>query len=76
MQSLIQEKQDDSSLSFILVAVMTGLFLTNVVSGIGRYIGLTSPMITLAAKVIILCSIVRCAFIFLNRLNATMAVAT
>lgn len=76
MQSLIEEKRDDSALSFILVAVMTGLYLTNVVSGIGRYIGLTSPMITLAAKAIILLSIVRCALIFLYRINAAMAVTT
>lgn len=76
MQSLIEEKRDDSALSFILVAVMTGLYLTNVVSGIGRYIGLTSPMITLAAKVIILCAIIRCALIFLYRINAAMAVTT
>lgn len=76
MQSPIEEKRDDSALSFILVAVMTGLYLTNVVSGIGRYIGLTSPMITLAAKVIILCAIIRCALIFLYRINAAMAVTT
>lgn len=76
MQDLIQEKRDDRALSVILVAVIVGLYLTNVVSGIGRYIGLTSPTISLAAKAIILLSIVRCALIFLYRINAAMAVTT
>lgn len=76
MQDLIQEKRDDRALAGILVAVIVGLYLTNVVSGIGRYIGLTSPTISLAAKVLILASIVRCATIFLYRFNFAMSLTT
>lgn len=76
MQNLIQEKRDDRALSGILVAVIVGLYLTNVVSGIGRYIGLTSPMISLVSKVLILASIIRCATIFLYRFNFAMSFTT
>lgn len=76
MQDLIQEKRDDRALSVILVAVIVGLYLTNVVSGIGRYIGLTSPMISLVSKVLILASIIRCATIFLYRFNFAMSFTT
>lgn len=76
MQRLTQEERDERSLAFILVAILIGLYLTNVVSGIGRYIGLTSSAMSMAAKAIILCSIARCAFIFLYRVNAAMAFTT
>lgn len=76
MQNLIQEKRDDRALSGILVAVIVGLYLTNVVSGIGRYIGLTSPMISLVSKVLILASIIRCVTIFLYRFNFAMSFTT
>lgn len=76
MQDLTRKKKDEGALSGILVAVIVGLYLTNVVSGIGRYIGLTSPMISLVSKVLILASIIRCATIFIYRFNFAMSLTT
>lgn len=76
MQDIIQVKKDERALADILVAIVIGLYLTNVAVGIGRYVGFDSATISLAAKVLILGAIIRCALVFINRINFAMMLST
>ena len=59
MQKLIQHQKDEKALADILAAVILGLYLTNVMVGIGRFIGLSASVVSLAAKLLILGAIAR-----------------
>lgn len=71
-----QKKADESSLANILAAIIIGLYMTNVVSGIGWHFGLTPSMVSLAGKILIFFALLRCLLIFVDRLNTAIFFST
>lgn len=65
--SELQWIRDERALAHVFCAILIGLYLTNVASGVGRFYGITSPMVSFISKVLILGTLMRCIFIYLNR---------
>ena len=76
MQGSIQNQRDEQALANILAAIIIGLYLTNVMVGIGRFFGLTPSIVSLTSKILILGTIARCAAIFIYRINFAMTLTT
>lgn len=62
-----QRVRDEYALAHVFSAIIIGLYLTNVAVGVGRFFGITSSMVSVISKVLILGTLIRCVFIYLER---------
>ena len=72
----LQRIRDERALAHVFSAILIGLYLTNAASGVGRFYGITSPMVSLISKVLILGTLVRCVFIYLDRSLFVVCIST